>query len=147
MSIFQVRTTPEELNRRMIRNMLALLDIRIIEIGEDYLLAQMPVNTNTQQTFGILHGGASVVLAESVGSIAANLCVDPEKEYCLGLDINANHLRAVREGLVLAKAMPVHLGSSTQVWQIDLTDEQGRKVAASRLTMAVRQHAKKAMDY
>lgn len=113
------------------------LDIRFTEIGPDYLRATMPVDRRTHQPFGLLHGGASVVLAETVGSTAANCCVDAETHYCVGLDINANHLRPVREGRVTGTARPLHRGRTTQVWQIRIRDAAGRLVCASRLTLAV----------
>lgn len=118
-------------------NMLAHLDIRIEEIGEDFLVASMPVDERTRQPFGVLHGGATCVLAESLGSIAANLVLDPEKQYAVGLEINANHLRSVQSGRVTAVTRPVHRGRSTQVWEIKIYDENERLTAISRLTMAV----------
>ena len=101
----------------------------------------MPVCSFTHQPLGMLHGGASVVLAETLGSVAANFCVE-EHSYCVGLDINANHIRAMRTGLVIGTAKPIHLGVSTQVWQITMTDERGRLICTSRLTIAVKQHRK-----
>jgi uncharacterized protein (TIGR00369 family) len=100
----------------------------------------MPVNEKTTQTFGILHGGASVVLAETVGSIGANLAVD-EDHFCVGLEVNANHIRTVRSGYVYALARPFHIGKAVQVWDIRITQEQGKLVCISRLTMAVRHKA------
>ncbi|MCE3008275.1 MAG: hotdog fold thioesterase [Bacteroidetes bacterium] len=135
--MFLYQPTPSELNEKWVTHMLQHVGIEFTEVGHNYLKARMPVDARTQQTFGILHGGASVVLAESVGSIAANLCVAPDRQACVGLDINANHLRTVRSGWVYAHAHPIHLGQSTQVWQIDLTNEDGQAVCASRLTMAV----------
>ncbi len=113
------------------------LDIRFTEIGPDYLQATMPVDHRTNQPIGLLHGGASVVLAETLGSVAGVLCVDIRKQYCVGLEVNANHLRGVRSGRVMGTASPIHLGRKTQVWQIGIIDEHGRKVTASRLTLAV----------
>jgi 1,4-dihydroxy-2-naphthoyl-CoA hydrolase len=114
-----------------------VLDIRITEIGIDYLCGTMPVDARTHQPAGILHGGASVVLAESLGSIAAALVADPERFQCVGLDINANHIRSKKEGIVTGKATPIHIGRSTQVWAIDICDEIGKRVCIARLTMAV----------
>lgn len=114
-----------------------VLGIRITEIGIDYLCGTMPVDARTHQPAGILHGGASVVLAESLGSIAAALVADPERFHCVGLDINANHIRSKREGIVTGKATPIHLGRSTQVWGIDIYDEIGKRICIARLTMAV----------
>lgn len=113
------------------------LDIKFIELGPDYLRATMPVDQRTRQIMGVLHGGASVALAETVGSFAANLCVDNERLMCVGQEINANHLRPVASGLVTATARPVHLGSRSQVWSIEIRDERDKLVCISRLTMAV----------
>lgn len=135
--MFKYRPTPQEINEKWVTNMLAHVGIEFTEVGPDYLKARMPVDERTRQTFGILHGGASVVLAESVGSIAANLCVDHTRQACVGLDINANHIRSLREGWVYAHAYPLHVGRSTQVWAIDLTDADGGRVCICRLTMAV----------
>jgi 1,4-dihydroxy-2-naphthoyl-CoA hydrolase len=111
--------------------------MRFTEIGPDYLRATMPVDARTHQPTGVLHGGASVALAETVGSTAANLCVDRQQELCLGQEINANHLRPIATGLVTATARPLHRGSRSQVWQIEIRDERERLVCVSRLTMAV----------
>lgn len=113
------------------------LGIVFIEVGEDYVVAQMPVDHRTQQPFGILHGGASVVLAETVGSIAGYCCVEKDGKYCVGLEINANHLRPVKEGYVYGKASAIHIGGKTQVWEIKITNEEGKLVCVSRLTLAV----------
>jgi 1,4-dihydroxy-2-naphthoyl-CoA hydrolase len=118
-------------------NMVRELDIEFTEFGDDYVIGKMPVNHKTKQPFGLLHGGASVVLAESLGSMAGFLCIDDPRKAVVGLEINANHLRAVRDGFVYGKAKPIHLGSKTQVWGIDITDEQGKMVCVSRLTLAV----------
>lgn len=114
-----------------------LLDIRFEAVGEDFLTASMPVDARTHQPYGLLHGGASVVLAESVGSVASMLCVDRTRFYCVGLEVNANHLRGVRSGRVTATARPVHIGRSTHVWDIRLVDQQGKPSCVSRLTVAV----------
>lgn len=113
------------------------VDIEFIEIGADYLKAKMPVTEKTRQPFGLLHGGASVVLAESLGSVAANLLLDPAKQMAVGLEINANHLRSVKEGFVTGTASPLHIGKTTQVWDIKITNEAGALVASSRITMAI----------
>ncbi|GGE39600.1 putative esterase [Halopseudomonas oceani] len=115
----------------------SLLDIRIEAAGDDWLSASMPVDERTHQPYGILHGGASVVLAETVGSIASYQCIDTSRYYCVGLDINANHLRAVRAGRVTAVAKAVHLGRTTHVWDIRLHDDAGNQTCISRLTMAI----------
>ncbi|HYL03173.1 MAG TPA: hotdog fold thioesterase [Dehalococcoidia bacterium] len=136
MSIWRTTATPEELTERGRASLPGFLGIRITEIGPDYLRATMPVNERTHQPFGVLHGGASVALAETVGSMASTLCVDAE-HLCLGQDINANHLRSISSGLVTATARPFHLGSRSHVWHIEIRDERERLVCVSRLTMAV----------
>jgi 1,4-dihydroxy-2-naphthoyl-CoA hydrolase len=117
--------------------MMETLDIRFTEVGDDWLRATMPVDHRTQQPFGLLHGGASVVLAETLGSTAAMLVIDMEKEITVGLDINANHIRGARGGLVTGTAKTIHLGRTTQVWEIRIEDEARKLVCLSRLTMAV----------
>lgn len=129
--------TLEDANARGQGTMVSHLGIQIVEIGPDFLAATMPVDPSTRQPHGILHGGASVALAETVGSMAAAFCVDQSRQYCVGLDINANHIRAVREGVVTATARPLHLGRTTQVWETIIRDEEGRLVSVGRLTMAV----------
>ena len=118
-------------------NMVTHVGIEFIGFGPDYLKGTMPVDNRTRQTMGILHGGASVVLAETLGSIAANLAVDPLRFACVGLDINANHIRSVKTGIVTGTAKPLHLGGTTHVWGIEIVDEHNRIVCISRLTMAV----------
>lgn len=113
------------------------LGIEFIEIGADFLRARMPVDGRTHQPYGILHGGASVALAETVGSMAAAFAVDRSKQRCVGQEINANHVRAVTSGFVIGTARPVHLGRRSHVWEIRITDEQDRLVCISRLTMFV----------
>jgi 1,4-dihydroxy-2-naphthoyl-CoA hydrolase len=117
--------------------MMETLDIRFTEAGDDWIRATMPVDHRTQQPFGLLHGGASVVLAETLGSSAALLTLDVENEIAVGLDINANHIRGVRSGLVTGTAKAIHLGRTTQVWEIRIEEETGKLVCLSRLTMAV----------
>ncbi len=112
------------------------LGIEFVEVGDDFLVARVPVNRQTCQPYGLLHGGVSVVLAETLGSIGAAFCV-PEGIRVVGLDVNANHLRGVSQGWVTATARPVHIGRSTQVWHIDLRDDQNRMVCIARLTMTV----------
>lgn len=113
------------------------LGMQVTEIGDDHVRGTMPVDKRTIQPFGLLHGGASVALAESLGSLAANLVLDVDKEMAVGLDINANHIRAVTSGHVTGTARPLHLGRSTQVWEIRIEDEEQNLVCISRLTMAV----------
>ncbi len=117
------------------------LGITLTEIGPDFVRGTMPVDERTRQPFGLLHGGASVVLAESLGSLAAHLTVDTERKYCLGLDVNANHLRPVRDGHVTGTARPIHRGNSTQVWEIRIEDSRGHLSCIARLTMAVLQRS------
>lgn len=125
-----------ELNAMNRNTATELLGIEIIEVGPDYLRARMPVDHRTKQPAGILHGGASVALAETLGSMSAFLCLEPGFN-AVGLDINANHIRPMREGWVYGEARPVHVGRTTHVWQIDIRDEAGRMVCSSRITMAV----------
>lgn len=113
------------------------LGIEYTAIGEDYITARMPVDRRTVQPFGLLHGGASVVLSETLGSIGANLCVDGDAKYCVGLEINANHVRSARTGYVWGTATPIHIGNTTQLWQTRIVDEQERLICISRLTVAV----------
>ncbi len=113
------------------------LGIEFTDFGADWLAARMPVDYRTIQPFRLLHGGASVLLAESLGSCAANLCVDEAKRFCVGQEINANHLRAVRQGYVTGRTSPIHLGRTSQVWEIRITNEAGELTCISRLTMAV----------
>ncbi|RYZ72477.1 MAG: hotdog fold thioesterase [Lysobacteraceae bacterium] len=117
--------------------MVGHLGITIIEAGEDWLRGTMPVDARTRQPYGLLHGGASVALAETLGSMAGGLCVDPQREAVVGLEINANHLRAVRSGVVTGTARALHVGRTTQVWEIRIENEAGKPVCISRLTLAV----------
>ena len=137
MTIWFQKYTLDEISARGKGTMLEHLGIVFTKVTEDSLIATLPVDHRTKQPIGLLHGGASVVLAETIGSTAANLCVDTKKFYCVGLDINANHLRAVREGTVTGTAKPLHLGKTTHVWEIKITDESEKLVCISRLTMAV----------
>ena len=115
-------------------NMDKHLGVEIIEIGDDYVVAKMPVNEKTKQPFGILHGGASCVLAETVGSIGANLILDNNKQIAVGLEINANHLGSVNKGFVYGKATALHIGKSTSVWNIDISDDNGKRTCFCRFT-------------
>lgn len=136
MSIWKTEINTQIVTARNVNTMSDHLGIEFVEVGDDFLTARMPVDHRTHQPMGIMHGGASCVLAETVGSIAANFCVEAGY-YCVGLDINTNHIRSVREGFVLGKATPYHLGKSTQVWSIEIKDDQDRLVSVNRLTMAV----------
>jgi 1,4-dihydroxy-2-naphthoyl-CoA hydrolase len=118
-------------------NMVKHLGIEYTEIGADFIKGKMPVDHRTQQPMGLLHGGASVVLAETLGSVGANLCIDTDKYYCVGLEINANHIKSIKTGWVYGKATIIHAGKKTQVWEIKITNEAEQLVCISRLTMAV----------
>ena len=123
---------------KMSRNTLVEhLGIEITEIGSDYLVGKMPVDHRTKQPLGLLHGGASVVLAETLGSIGATLTVNPAEQYCVGLEINANHVKSAREGHVYGLTKPIHVGKRTQIWEIKITNDQEELVCISRITMAV----------
>jgi 1,4-dihydroxy-2-naphthoyl-CoA hydrolase len=113
------------------------LGMEVIEIGENFLKGTMPVDHRTHQPAGLLHGGASVALAETLGSFGAALTIDPEKFVCVGLEINANHIRSTRKGVVTGIASPIHLGTTTQVWDIRIYDEHERLLCISRLTVAI----------
>lgn len=136
MSIWNAQASLEDLNSFSPNTMVAHLDIRITAVGDDYLQATMPVDHRTRQPYGLLHGGASVALAETIGSTAAHLAA-PAGSQVVGLEINANHLRSVREGVVTGTASPLHIGRTTQVWDIRIVDEKERPVCVSRLTLAV----------
>ncbi len=137
MSIWFAPFTLDEIQRYSRGTINEWLDIQFTEIGPDYLRASMPVDHRTVQPFGLLHGGASVVLAETLGSVAAQHCVDLAKYSCVGVEINANHVRSVRNGRVTGTARPLHAGSRLQVWDIRIEDEQGRLNCISRLTVSV----------
>lgn len=128
--------TLSALNELSKNTLLEHVDIQVTEIGEDYLRASMPVDSRTHQTMGLLHGGASVVLAESLGSLASNILVAPNS-YGVGLEINANHLRSVSSGHVHATARAVHVGRSTHVWDIRIVDDNDKNICISRLTVAI----------
>lgn len=136
MSIWKQKYSLEELNDRYDNSLARNLGIELTEIGDDYIIGTMPVDDRTRQPYGILHGGASVVLAESLGSLAGNLTVEADK-VCVGLEINANHLAKTWEGKVEAIARPIHIGRSTQVWEIKLKNDSGKLTCVSRLTLAV----------
>lgn len=137
MSIWFQSITPEELNRRGEQSMSDFLGIVFTEVGDNFLIATMPASPRTKQPIGIIHGGASVVLAETIASTAANMVVDFNQYYCVGLEINANHIRSVREGSVQAITRPIHLGKTTQVWSIEITNQEGQITCMSRMTAYV----------
>lgn len=137
MSIWFKQYTPDDLNLRGKNTMADFLGIQFTEMDDDSLTAIMTVSDRVKQPLGIVHGGANVVLAETVASTAANAVVDIEKFYCVGLEINANHIRSVREGVVKAITRPVHIGRTTQVWLIDIYNEMGNLTCVSRMTASV----------
>lgn len=135
--MFKTTPTLEGLQRMSNNTMMEHLGIEYTEVGPDYISARMPVDHRTHQPFGLLHGGASVALAETLGSVAAHLCLDTQKQYAVGLDINANHIKAVRSGWVYGTSKPLHIGGKTQVWEIRISTESGALVCISRITMAI----------
>jgi uncharacterized protein (TIGR00369 family) len=137
-SIWHQPVTLEGLNAFSDETAVSHLGIEFTDVGPDFLQATMPVDARTQQPYGLLHGGASVLLAETLGSSAANLCLDAEAQMAVGVEVNANHIRPVREGVVTGTARPLHRGRTTHVWEIRIRDEAGRLVCVSRLTIAVR---------
>jgi len=127
----------EDLNKLGENTLVSHLGIVCTEIGKDFLSGKMPVDQRTIQPHGILHGGASVVLAETLGSIGSNCCIDLQKQYCVGLEVNANHIRSMREGYVFGTAKLIHFGRKTHIWEIRITNEKDQLVCISRLTMAI----------
>ncbi|MDR6854419.1 hotdog fold thioesterase [Variovorax guangxiensis] len=136
MSIWKKEISIEELTRSHVNTAVATLGVEFLEIGPDFIRGRVPVDGRTRQPYGILHGGVSVVLAETLGSCGAHYSA-PEGHRAVGLDINANHLKATTSGWVTGVARPVHRGRSTQVWQIDLSNDAGELTCVSRITMAV----------
>jgi len=137
MAIWFKQFTPDDLNQRGKNTLADFLGIQFTEVGEDSLTAIMPITERTKQPLGIVHGGANVVLAETIASTAANAVIDLERFYCVGLEINANHIRSVREGVVTAVTRPVHVGRTTHVWHIDIFNEAGKQTCVSRMTASV----------
>lgn len=135
--IFQIKPSLTQLNNTKHQTMVTHLGIEFTGIGDDFLEATMPVDHRTIQPMGLLHGGANVALAETLGSLAASLTVDQEKQAVVGLEINANHLKSVRSGKVKGIAKPIHIGKSTQVWEIKIFNEAEQLCCISRLTMAI----------
>jgi 1,4-dihydroxy-2-naphthoyl-CoA hydrolase len=134
---FTATVNLDTLNKMSFNTMVQHLGIQFIEVGTDFLVAKMPVDHRTHQPMGLLHGGASVALAETLGSVAAHCTIDMTRFYCVGLEINANHLKATREGFVFGTARPIHVGRSTQVWEIRIENEKKELVCISRITMAI----------
>lgn len=137
MGIWFTAPTVEELNARSQGTLVAHVGIAYIAVGDNAITARMPVDQRTIQPAGILHGGASVVLAETLGSVAANFSIDPNHKMAVGMEINANHVRPVRQGQVTGTVTPVHIGKATHIWQIHIRDDDDRLVCISRITMAV----------
>ncbi len=127
----------EQLNASSKNTMMEVLGIRYTEVGENYICGTMPVDNRTHQPMGIMHGGASAALIETLGSIGSHLYIDKETEFSSGLDLNINHIRAVRSGIVTGKATIVHKGKTTHVWQVEITNEEGKLVSTGRLTVFV----------
>lgn len=129
--------TLEELNALRHNTLAGTLQMNFTEIGANFLKLEMPVNASTHQPYGLLHGGASAALAETAGSVASWLCIDTEKQICVGMEINCNHIRSKRSGTVTATATALHLGATSHIWDIRITDEQDKLICISRLTVAV----------
>lgn len=127
----------DDINNRHRDHIGALIGIEFTEIGDDFIKGRMPVDARTHQPYGILHGGASVVLAESLGSVASSLIIDPERFMAVGLEVNANHLRPVKSGFVTGICTPIHIGGKTHVWDIKMYDDRGKMNCISRLTVAI----------
>ena len=136
MIIWKSPATLDQLRERSKDTLMEHMGIEYLEIGDDYLKARMPVDARTRQTTGILHGGASAALAETLGSIGAGMCVDREKQRIVGLEINANHIRPVTGGWVTGITTPIHVGTTTQIWESWIFNEQDKLVCISRLTVA-----------
>ncbi len=143
MPIWKSPATKEFFNEHKKLSMAGHIGIEIMEIGDDFVKARMPVDHRTVQPYGLLHGGASVTLAESLGSVAGTMCVNLPEEAVVGVEINANHLRAVKSGFVEGIARPLHLGRTTQVWEVKISNEEGKLVCVSRITLAVVKVGKK----
>jgi 1,4-dihydroxy-2-naphthoyl-CoA hydrolase len=137
MSYFRPGITIEILNKLSVNTLAANLGIEITEMGDDSITAKMPVDHRTHQPLGLLHGGASVALAETLGSVGAMCCLDFDKQYCVGLEINANHIKSAKSGFVYGTAKPIHVGKRTQVWEIKIVNEGQELVCVSRITLAV----------
>lgn len=135
-----------EANRLAEGTALQTLGIELVEIGDDFLVGRMPVDQRTRQPAGVLHGGASVLLAETLASWAATFCVDTSRFHCVGLEVNANHLRPVGDGYVYGTARALHIGRTTHVWQILINSERGKPVCVSRVTMAVLETPSRYLD-
>ena len=141
--IWTVKPEPHLINNQPAANMSHYLGIEIVETGDDYMIGRMPINERTQQPYGLLHGGASCVLAETLGSIASAFSVDMSKYIAVGLEINANHIRSAKSGYVYGTVRPIHMGRTTHVWDIRITNESKQLICISRLTVAIKEHPQK----
>jgi 1,4-dihydroxy-2-naphthoyl-CoA hydrolase len=139
--MFNPKMTVAAINQMCEQTLAANLGIEFTEVGVDFLCARMPVDSRTIQPFGLLHGGASIVLAETMGSVASTALIDLSTQAAVGLDINGNHLRTVREGFVSGTVRPIHIGRRTHVWEIRIEDDEGRLINVSRLTMMIIQRS------
>lgn len=137
MPVFKTDVTLEMLNKMSVNTMLQHIGIQFTKVGDGTIEARMPVDHRTHQPFGLLHGGASVTLAETLGSVAAMCCLDSSTQYCVGLDINANHIKSVKDGFVVGTVKPIHIGKKTHVWEIKIATEKEELVCISRITMAI----------
>lgn len=135
--MFQKHVTISQVNSYSKNTLLSHLDIEFIEIGSDFLIAKMPVNFKTTQPMGILHGGASVALAESIGSVGSNLLIDSKTEYAVGLSINANHIGSAKDNFVIGKGNLIHKGKSTHIWSIEIKDADKKLISICRLTVMI----------
>ena len=134
---FKKSVAVEDLNQLGKGGLSGHIGIRFTEVGDRHMAAVMPVDERTRQPYGLLHGGASVALAETLGSVSSAMVIDGEKSVCVGIEVNANHIRAARKGHVMGTCTPLHLGKGTHVWEIKITDEEGKLVCISRLTVAI----------
>jgi 1,4-dihydroxy-2-naphthoyl-CoA hydrolase len=137
MNIWNMELSLELIQASCKGTMVDHIGIEFTEIGPDYLKAKMPVNDWTKQPYGIMHGGASCALAETIASVAGNYCLDQNRFYCVGLEINTSHIKMARSGFVVGNAKPLHLGKSTQVWEIDIHDDKNQLISTTRLRLAV----------
>ncbi len=137
MNIWKVKPEIKDINKKSENTMMSHLEIEFTEMGNDFIKATMPVDHRTHQPMGLLHGGASAALAETLGGFASHLVVDSTKFDCVGLEINANHIRPKTKGIVTGIAKPIYLGSKTHIWEIRIVDERGKLICISRLTMAI----------
>lgn len=139
MSIWKTPIDLEQITSTRKDTLVELMGIEFTGFGDDYLEGRMPVDRRSHQPYGIMHGGASCVLAETLGSIAGNYCLDYSKEFCVGLDINTSHIRMVKSGFVTGRAKPIHIGKTTQLWEIRIADDEGRLISITKLTLSVLQ--------